>query len=292
MDAKFSPRVREVITYSREEALRLGHNHIGIEHILLGLIREGDGNAIRILRQLDVDLDDLRRTIESGMEPASAIKPPDKDKIALVKQAEKMLKITFLEAKLFKSPFIETEHVLLSILKDMDNLATRTLNRFNVDYEQVKNELDAIMAGNQPNRPKPRPKAQGPSAEDDDDDSGSFAGGGGGPQKKQGDSKSKTPVLDNFGRDLTKLAEDGKLDPIVGREKEIERVSQILSRRKKNNPVLIGEPGVGKSAIAEGLALRIIQRKVSRVLFNKRIVALDIASLVAGTKYRGQFEER
>ncbi|HNA31646.1 MAG TPA: Clp protease N-terminal domain-containing protein, partial [Flavobacteriales bacterium] len=184
MDAKFSPRVREVITYSREEALRLGHNHIGIEHILLGLIREGDGNAIRILRQLDVDLDDLRRTIESGMEPASAIKPPDKDKIALVKQAEKMLKITFLEAKLFKSPFIETEHVLLSILKDMDNLATRTLNRFNVDYEQVKNELDAIMAGNQPNRPKPRPKAQGPSAEDDDDDSGSFAGGGGGPQKK------------------------------------------------------------------------------------------------------------
>ena len=172
MDAKFSPRVREVITYSREEALRLGHGYIGIEHILLGLIREGDGNAVRILRQLDVDLDDLRKVMESGMEPASAIKPPDKDKIALVKQAEKMLKITFLEAKLFKSAFIETEHVLLSILKDMDNLATRTLNRFNVDYEQVKNELDAILAGDQPGRNRPKPKAQGPSAEDDDDDGG------------------------------------------------------------------------------------------------------------------------
>ena len=296
MDAKFSPRVREVIGYSREEALRLGHHYIGIEHILLGLIREGDGNAVKILLHLDVDLEDLRKVVESGMEPASAMRPPDKDKIGLIKQAEKMLKITFLEAKLFKSAQIETEHVLLSMLKDSDNLATRTLNKFNVDYEQVKNELDTIMAGGKPTPGKAKPKAQGPgSAEDDDDDnSGSYSGGGGGGgQKKQGgDSKSKTPVLDNFGRDLTKMAEEGKLDPIVGREKEIERVSQILSRRKKNNPVLIGEPGVGKSAIAEGLALRIIQRKVSRVLFNKRIVALDIASLVAGTKYRGQFEER
>ncbi len=296
MDAKFSPRVREVIGYSREEALRLGHHYIGIEHILLGLIREGEGNAVKILRHLDVDLEDLRKVVESAMEPASAMRPPDKDKIGLIKQAEKMLKITFLEAKLFKSAQIETEHVLLSMLKDSDNLATRTLNKFNVDYEQVKNELDTIMAGGKPTPGKAKPKAQGPgSAEDDDDDnSGSYSGGGGGGgQKKQGgDSKSKTPVLDNFGRDLTKMAEEGKLDPIVGREKEIERVSQILSRRKKNNPVLIGEPGVGKSAIAEGLALRIIQRKVSRVLFNKRIVALDIASLVAGTKYRGQFEER
>ncbi|MBS1582619.1 MAG: ATP-dependent Clp protease ATP-binding subunit [Bacteroidetes bacterium] len=295
MDAKFSPRVRDVIGFSREEALRLGHNYIGIEHILLGLIREGDGNAVKILRHLDVDLDELRRVIEGSMEPSSAMRPPDKDKITLIKQAEKMLKITFLEAKLFKSAQIDTEHVLLSMLKDQDNLATRTLNKFNVDYENVKNEVDAILAGGggpTSTNPKPGPKAQGPqSADDDDDDSGSSSYGGGG-QKKQGDSKSKTPVLDNFGRDLTKLAEEGKLDPIVGREKEIERVSQILSRRKKNNPVLIGEPGVGKSAIAEGLALRIIQRKVSRVLFNKRIVALDIASLVAGTKYRGQFEER
>lgn len=293
MDGKFSPRVREVIGYSREEALRLGHNYIAIEHILLGLIREGEGNAVKILRHLDVDLEDLRRVVESGMEPASAMRPPDKDKIVLIKQAEKMLKITFLEAKLFKSAQIETEHVLLSMLKDNDNLATRTLNKFKVDYEQVRNEVDAIMAG-QAGLPanKPKPKAQGPSAEDDDDENQGASYSGGGGQKKQGDSKSKTPVLDNFGRDLTKLAEEGKLDPIVGREKEIERVSQILSRRKKNNPVLIGEPGVGKSAIAEGLALRIIQRKVSRVLFNKRIVALDIASLVAGTKYRGQFEER
>ncbi|MBK9758960.1 MAG: ATP-dependent Clp protease ATP-binding subunit [Flavobacteriales bacterium] len=294
MDGKFSPRVREVIGYSREEALRLGHNYIGIEHILLGLIREGEGNAVKILRHLDVDLEDLRRVVEGGMEPASALRPPDKDKIILVKQAEKMLKITFLEAKLFKSTQIETEHVLLSILKDHDNLATRTLTKFKVDYDQVKNEVDTILAGDGPSSAstKSRPKATGPTEDDDDENSGASYSGGGGGAKKQGESKSKTPVLDNFGRDLTKMAEDGKLDPIVGREKEIERVSQILSRRKKNNPVLIGEPGVGKSAIAEGLALRIIQRKVSRVLFNKRIVALDIASLVAGTKYRGQFEER
>jgi len=294
MDAKFSPRVREVITFSREEALRLGHDRIGIEHILLGLIREGEGNAVRILQRLEVDLDELRRVVESSMEPASASRPSDKDKITLVKQAEKMLKITYLEAKLFKSPHIDTEHLLLSMLKDEDNLATRTLLKFHVDYESVKHEVDAILAdgGAGPDALPHKPKAQAQqSADDDDDEGGGFTGTGGG-QRKQGDSKSKTPVLDNFGRDLTKLAEDGKLDPIVGREKEIERVSQVLSRRKKNNPVLIGEPGVGKSAIAEGLALRIIQRKVSRVLFGKRIVALDIASLVAGTKYRGQFEER
>jgi ATP-dependent Clp protease ATP-binding subunit ClpC len=245
---------------------------------------------------LEVDLDELRRMVEGSMEPASAMAPPDKDKITLVKQAEKMLKITFLEAKLFKSPNIDTEHLLLSMLKDEDNLATRTLHKFHVDYESVKHEVDAILAnggGADSTYTSKPPKAQGPqSTDDDDDDSSGFAGGGGAGQRKQGDSKSKTPVLDNFGRDLTKMAEEDKLDPIVGREKEIERVSQILSRRKKNNPVLIGEPGVGKSAIAEGLALRIIQRKVSRVLFGKRIVALDIASLVAGTKYRGQFEER
>ncbi|MFZ1658655.1 MAG: ATP-dependent Clp protease ATP-binding subunit, partial [Flavobacteriales bacterium] len=298
MDAKFSPRVREVIGFSREEALRLGHTRIGIEHILLGLIRDGEGNAVKILRHMDVDLEDLRKMVEGAMEPASGMRPPEKDKITLVKQAEKMLKITFLEAKLFKSPQIDTEHVLLSMLKDQDNLATRALHKFHVDYEGVKHEVETILAGDGPTSiaPRPRPKAQGPqSTDDDDEESGGqgFSGGGaGGAAKKPGDSKSKTPVLDNFGRDLTKMAEDGKLDPIVGREKEIERVSQILSRRKKNNPVLIGEPGVGKSAIAEGLALRIIQRKVSRVLFGKRIVALDIASLVAGTKYRGQFEER
>lgn len=297
MDAKFSPRVRDVITFSREEALRMGHNYIGIEHILLGLIRQDEGNAVRILQRLDVDFGKLRKMVEDSMEPASAMRPPDKDQITLVKQAEKMLKITFLEAKLFKSPHIDTEHLLLSMLKDEDNLATRTLHKFRVDYDSVKHEVDAILAdgGTGTDTYVSKPRAQGPQGtEDDDDEGGGFAagGGGGGAGRKQSDSKSKTPVLDNFGRDLTKMAEEGKLDPIVGREKEIERVSQILSRRKKNNPVLIGEPGVGKSAIAEGLALRIIQRKVSRVLFGKRIVALDIASLVAGTKYRGQFEER
>jgi ATP-dependent Clp protease ATP-binding subunit ClpC len=231
MDAKFSPRVRDVITFSREEALRLGHNYIGIEHILLGLIREGEGNAIRILQRLEVDIDELRKVVEGSMEPASAMRPPDKDKITLIKQAEKMLKITFLEAKLFKSPHIDTEHLLLSMLKDEDNLATRTLHKFHVDYESVKHEVDVILADGGAARDTftSKPKAQGPqSADDDDDDSGSFSGGGGGGQRKQGDSKSKTPVLDNFGRDLTKMAEDGKLDPIVGREKEIERVSQIL----------------------------------------------------------------
>jgi ATP-dependent Clp protease ATP-binding subunit ClpC len=295
MDAKFTPRVRDVITYSREEALRLGHDFIGIEHILLGLIRAPESNAVRVLQRLEVDLDELRRSVEGSMEPASANRPSDKEKINLVKQAEKMLKITYLEAKLFKSQSIDTEHLLLSILKDEDNLATRTLRKFHVDYDSVKQEVDTILADGPAGAGSSytsKPKAGPQSADDDDEESSSFSGGGAGGQRKQGDSKSKTPVLDNFGRDLTKLAEDGKLDPIVGREKEIERVSQILSRRKKNNPVLIGEPGVGKSAIAEGLALRIIQRKVSRVLFGKRIVALDIASLVAGTKYRGQFEER
>ncbi len=284
------------MTNSRNEALRLGHDHIGIEHILLGIILDEGGNAVRILRRLGVEPEELRKRLESSMAPASPVPAPSKDKLGLVKQAEKMLKITYLEAKLFKSPHIDTEHLLLSMLKDEDNLATRTLHLFHVDYENVKQAVDAILADGGANDPgtytsKP-PKAQAPQSADDDDDenAGGFAQGGGG--RKQGDAKSKTPVLDNFGRDLTKLAEDGKLDPIVGREKEIERVSQVLSRRKKNNPVLIGEPGVGKSAIAEGLALRIIQRKVSRVLFNKRIVALDIASLVAGTKYRGQFEER
>ncbi len=213
MDAKFSPRVRDVITFSREEALRLGHNYIGIEHILLGLIREGEGNAVKILHRLEVDLDELRKVVEGSMEPASAMRPPEKDKITLIKQAEKMLKITFLEAKLFKSPHIDTEHLLLSMLKDEDNLATRTLHKFHVDYESVKHEVDAILAdgGAGPDNYSTtnKPKAQGPqSADDDDDDSGSFQAGGGGASRKQGDSKSKTPVLDNFGRDLTKLAED------------------------------------------------------------------------------------
>jgi ATP-dependent Clp protease ATP-binding subunit ClpC len=282
MEAKFSPRVKDVLGYSREEALRLGHDYIGTEHLLLGMIRDGEGAGIEILRSLGIDLEDLRRSVESSLKkstrPVSAA-----NSIPLVKQAEKVLKITYLEAKLYKSELIGTEHLLLSILKVEDNLAANILQRYNCTYDTARNELDRLV-----NRDV-RNELPGSTNDDDGDDEGNAFSSG---AKKPIDPKSKTPVLDNFGRDLTKLAEEGKLDPIVGREKEIERVSQILSRRKKNNPILIGEPGVGKSAIAEGLALRIIQKKVSRVLFNKRVVTLDLASLVAGTKYRGQFEER
>ncbi len=287
MEANFSPRVKDVISYSREEALRLGHNYIGIEHLLLGIIREGDGLAVKILKSLKVNLVDLRKTIEQSAKLGTG-QTNQLQNIPLVKQAEKVLKITYLEAKLFKSNLIGTEHLLLSILKDEDNIATKSLHRFNVDYESVKDELE-LMNLSGPDVQANIPGSSTPDDDDEDDAGKEFSGGG---TTRRSEGKSKTPVLDNFGRDLTSLAEDGKLDPIVGREKEIERVSQILSRRKKNNPVLIGEPGVGKSAIAEGLALRIIQKKVSRLLFNKRIVTLDLASLVAGTKYRGQFEER
>jgi ATP-dependent Clp protease ATP-binding subunit ClpC len=281
MEAKFSPRVKDVISYSREEALRLGHDYIGTEHLLLGLIREGDGVAIKILKSLGVDTSKLRRSVEDAVRGNSGT-TVNLGNIPLTKQAEKVLKITYLEAKIFKSDVIGTEHLLLSILREEDNIASQILAQFNLNYEIFKSEVENNKEGF---RDDVTGSAAGGEEEFKDEDSFSAP-------KKVSDIKSKTPVLDNFGRDLTRMAEDGKLDPIVGREKEIERVSQILSRRKKNNPILIGEPGVGKSAIAEGLALRIVQRKVSRVLFNKRVVTLDLASLVAGTKYRGQFEER
>jgi ATP-dependent Clp protease ATP-binding subunit ClpC len=285
MEAKFSPRVKDVITYSREEALRLGHDYIGTEHLLLGIIREGEGSAVRLLKNMTVSLSELRREIENLTAGSARKGTSNLANIPLVKQAERALKITYLEAKIFKSAVIGTEHLLLSILKDEDSVATKGLQKFGVDYESVKTELENNMGGSSESDSF-SPRAESSNSPDgDDEEEAAFP-------KKVTDSKSKTPVLDNFGRDLTKSAEEGKLDPIVGREKEIERVSQILSRRKKNNPILIGEPGVGKSAIAEGLALRIIQKKVSRVLFNKRVVSLDLASLVAGTKYRGQFEER
>jgi ATP-dependent Clp protease ATP-binding subunit ClpC len=280
MEAKFSPRVKDVISYSREEALRLGHDYIGTEHLLLGLIREGDGMAIKILKGLGVDTARLRKSVEDSVKGTSST-TVNLGNIPLTKQAEKVLKITYLEAKIFKSDIIGTEHLLLSILRDEDNIASQILQQYNVNYDIFKAEVENNKEGF-------RDEAPGsPAGDDEFREEESFS-----QPKKVSDIKSKTPVLDNFGRDLTRAAEDGKLDPIVGREKEIERVSQILSRRKKNNPILIGEPGVGKSAIAEGLALRIVQRKVSRVLFNKRVVTLDLASLVAGTKYRGQFEER
>ncbi|TAH27537.1 MAG: ATP-dependent Clp protease ATP-binding subunit [Cytophagales bacterium] len=286
MEAKFSNRVKEVISLSREEALRLGHDYIGAEHLLLGIIREGEGVAVSLLKKLGISLEDLRGTLESSTRGTVSGNVKNLANIPLTRQSEKVLKITYLEAKIFKSELIGTEHLLLSILRDEDNIATQVLEKFEVTYDVIKELLEYHSQN---------PRASG-DTDDGDEDSGKIFGGSsssaGKDTSKSGAEKSRTPVLDNFGRDLTKLAEDNKLDPIVGREKEIERVAQVLSRRKKNNPILIGEPGVGKTAIAEGLALRIIQKKVSRVLFGKRVVTLDLASLVAGTKYRGQFEER
>ncbi|MDZ4711854.1 MAG: ATP-dependent Clp protease ATP-binding subunit [bacterium] len=267
MDSNFSSRVQDVIRLSREEAIRLGHDYIGTEHLLLGIIREGEGIAIKIFKNLGVDAFKIKKSVEDTVRQSGGTLTVGN--IPLTKQAEKVLKITYLEAKLFKSEVIGTEHLLLSILREDDNLAAQILHQFNINYESVKTELMNILSG--------KPSSTQSTAKTTS-------------EKKQ--ERSKTPVLDNFGRDLTKMAVENKLDPIVGREKEIERVAQVLSRRKKNNPVLIGEPGVGKTAIAEGLALRIINKNVSRVLHNKRVVTLDLAALVAGTKYRGQFEER
>jgi ATP-dependent Clp protease ATP-binding subunit ClpC len=268
MEGNFSDRLQDVIRLSREEALRLGHDYIGTEHLLLGIIREGQGVAVRILRNLDCDLMKLKKAIEDTVRTSGGTLTIGN--IPLTKQAEKVLKITQIESKIYKADVIGTEHLLLSLLRDEDNIATQILHQFNVSYDAARAELNAMLSSK-----------------------GSKEGGHSAPpppDKKL--ERTKTPVLDNFGRDLTKYAIEDKLDPVVGREKEIERVAQILSRRKKNNPVLIGEPGVGKTAIAEGLALRIVQKKVPRILQDKRVVTLDLAGLVAGTKYRGQFEER
>lgn len=289
MEAKFSQRVKDVLIFSREEAVRLGNDYIGLEHLLLGIIREGEGLAIKILNTLEVDLNEVRRKIESAV-ASNKEKPANPDNLPLIKQSERALKITYLEAKWFNSELIGTEHLLLAILKDENNLVTKLLAGMNVTYDIVKEEIRSIMSNGSEDLPA-QPMDILPK-DDDDEDPEEGGKSFGSTAKKGSESKSKTPVLDNFGRDITKAAEEGRLDPIVGRQKELERIAQILSRRKKNNPILIGEPGVGKSAIAEGLALRITQRKVSRALFNKRIVSLDLASLVAGTKYRGQFEER
>ncbi|MBC2840241.1 ATP-dependent Clp protease ATP-binding subunit [Robiginitalea sp. SC105] len=291
MDDNFSPRVKDVIAYSKEEALRLGHDFIGTEHLMLGLLRDGNGKAISILDALDVDLDHLRRKVEilSPANPDAGSQPKDKKNLHLTRQAERALKTTFLEAKLFQSSSINTAHLLLCILRNENDPTTKLLHKLKVDYDGVKEQFKSMITSDDDYTDSPTSESF-PSDSDDTGESkeGTFSGGA----AQKGNKKSKTPVLDNFGRDLTRLAEENKLDPVVGREKEIERVSQILSRRKKNNPLLIGEPGVGKSAIAEGLALRIINKKVSRILYNKRVVTLDLASLVAGTKYRGQFEER
>jgi len=291
MDDNFSPRVKDVIAYSKEEALRLGHDFIGTEHLMLGLLRDGNGKAINILDALDVDLEHLRRKVEI-LSPANQNTgglQKDKKNLHLTRQAERALKTTFLEAKLFQSSSINTAHLLLCILRNENDPTTKLLHKLKVDYDNVKEQFKSMITSDDDYIDAP----QAESFPGDTDDVGEGKEGSFGSSAAQkGSKKSKTPVLDNFGRDLTQLAEENKLDPVVGREKEIERVSQILSRRKKNNPLLIGEPGVGKSAIAEGLALRIINKKVSRILYNKRVVTLDLASLVAGTKYRGQFEER
>ncbi len=290
MDDNFSPRVKDVIAYSKEEALRLGHDFIGTEHLILGLLRDGNGKAISILNALDVDLNQLRRKVEvlSPSTSITEVNANEKKNLHLTRQAERALKTTFLEAKLFQSNSINTAHLLLCILRNENDPTTKLLQKLNIDYENVKDQFKLMLTGDEDYI---QPSSQAFPGDDEstgEEEKGNMFTGGASKSNK----KSKTPVLDNFGRDLTAMAEDGKLDPVVGREAEIQRVSQILSRRKKNNPLLIGEPGVGKSAIAEGLALRIIQRKVSRILYNKRVVTLDLASLVAGTKYRGQFEER
>ena len=291
MDNNFSTQVKEIISYSREEALRLGNDFIGAEHLMLGLIRDQENTAIKVLRQLNVNLGELRKEIELAVKDKSGKNIANINSLPLTKQAEKVIRVTVLEAKALKSPMVETEHLLLSILKNKENIATQILNQFDVDYDLFRNELG--MVGSAPSAPSsPSAEYQEEGEDDFEDEKGRGSFGSGSKSKPNAPSKSKTPVLDNFGRDITKLAEQDALDPIVGREAEIERVSQILSRRKKNNPILIGEPGVGKTAIVEGLALRIVQRKVSRVLFDKRVISLDLAALVAGTKYRGQFEER
>ena len=292
MEENFSPRVRDVITYSKEEAMRLGHDYIGTEHLLLGILREGEGTAIEIIKDLGLDLKNVRHKIEGLSAPYATNAPGTAKNLPLTRQAEKALKTTFLEAKLFQSPVIRTPHLLLCILRNDNDPISTVMAQMGASYDAVKSEYQNNHI-----------ESDAPSNQEKEDTAMSFEDGDldnpgdESPRKSNGPTtgkkeKSKTPVLDNFGKDLTKAAEQNKLDPVVGRSKEIERVSQILSRRKKNNPLLIGEPGVGKSAIAEGLALRIYNKEVSRVLFDKRVVSLDLASLVAGTKYRGQFEER
>jgi len=284
MKTGFSNRMKEVFTFVREEVIRLGHNSIRVEHLFLGILRDGGGSAIEVLKNLDVDPIDLRTIIENTIKSNLDNNNLNTNEISFSKQAERILKKSILERKNLIEDEIKTIHVLLSILLDDNNIITTTLKHLHIDYEIILEEYQSL------NINIISEDSDAYSEEDINDDD--IFGPPSTPQTKEKASKTSTPVLNNFGRDLTLFAKQGKLDPIIGRDKEIERVSQILSRRKKNNPILVGEPGVGKSAIAEGLALRIINRKVSRNLFNKRIIMLDLAAIVAGTKYRGQFEER
>ena len=283
MKTEFSNRMKEVFNYVREEVLRLGDESIGVEHLFLGILREGKGTAIRVLKGLGVDPKDLKVIIENKIIKKESRTSVDKNKIEFKKQAERILKKSIMEQKNLNEREIKTIHVLLAILLDPNNIITISFEHIHINYEIVIDEYERQY------------NKEITSSIDDDDDLDEHNDDVFGPSREDTSkrkTKSNTPILDSFGRDLTNYALEDKLDPIVGRNMEIERVSQILSRRKKNNPILVGEPGVGKSAIAEGLALRIVQKKVSRVLFNKRVIMLDLAALVAGTKYRGQFEER
>ena len=295
MNNQFTPRVSDIITYSKEEAIRLKNSYIGPEHLLLGLLREGEGKAIEVLFNLQIDLKQLKIEIENKLNDVQDNDLPFNDNINFNDVASRILKLCILEARQMKCEAVDSEHILLAIMRQKNNKASQLLEEHEVTYEKI---MEALTL--QPDAP--RAGLGFDEDEDEEDDRGMLQR----PQNPQGQGSSSqqtrttqqkktandTPILDNFGTDLTRAAEEGKLDPVVGREKEIERVAQILSRRKKNNPVLIGEPGVGKSAIVEGLALRIVEKKVSRILFNKRVMTLDMASVVAGTKYRGQFEER
>lgn len=284
---KFSPRVKKIISHSRDEALRLGHDYIGTEHLLLGVLKDKESLTVKVLSSMDIDLNEIKYKVEENTTTnKSGDAKLNVGNIPLNRQAEKVLKVTFLEAKMYKNDEISPEHLMLSILRHRENLAAKVLYEYDIDYENFKSELEYVSQEESEFFTEYMDETPSDSDAPMEEDSGSES------YSRKSTSKSRTPVLDNFGRDVTKLAFEGKLDPIIGREKEIERVSQILSKRKKNNPILIGEPGVGKTAIVEGLALRINQKKVSRSLFNKRLVMLDLAALVAGTKYRGQFEER
>jgi ATP-dependent Clp protease ATP-binding subunit ClpC len=288
MENNFSQSVRKIMGYSREEAGRLQTSHLGPEHLMLGILRNGEGLAIQALNDFGIDLNDLKQDIDNRINGSHEVTNDNNSEIVLTRSTEKILRLSILEARLTKSKETDSEHLLLAILKEGDNIAAQALEARNLNYAgaimYIKN-LDQTSDNNL----SPKMGADFTDDEDDETMEGSSYQNVNTQQPRQA---SDTPVLDNFGTDMTKAALENKLDPIVGREKEIERLAQILSRRKKNNPILIGEPGVGKSAIVEGLALRIIEKKVSRVLFDKRVISLDMASVVAGTKYRGQFEER
>ena len=294
MDAKFSPRVRDIMSFSHSEAQRMGNAYIGLEHLFLGMLKDGGSSAIQMLINLNLNIEIFKQKLEASIRSVASDRPVGEN-LPLTKQAERVLKYTYIIAKEFRSEMVRSEYLMLAILHERNNIISQNLEFEGITYENFKAELiryNTEMGKELPKEAEPEPETpQGIFGDDDDDLEDEVR-----PQqekpKKTSNLKSKTPVLDNFGRDLTRAAEENRLDPIVGRDKELERIAQILSRRKKNNPILIGEPGVGKSAIAEGLAIRIIQHKVSRTLFNKRIVMLDLGSVVAGTKYRGQFEER